>query len=171
MSLRIKADSPLWHSWKFRLIAGIVCIGGIVISATYLIKTDKEIIIDTIKYCAHAVEEKNVDLIAPFVSEAYSGDYGESRETALSRARADLKLVESITIKLERIDVRFITSAEAEVLCYFFVQGYYTGSDIYNRLYFRGITSQNPREPDTARFVFCKETDGIWRVVKAELKY
>lgn len=171
MSLRIKAHSPLWYSWKFRVVAGLVCIGGIIISAIYLIKTDKEIIIGTIKYCARAVEAKNVELIAPYVSEVYSGEYGESRETALARARNDLKLVESINIKLDRIDVKFTASAEAEVVCHFFVQGYFTGSDIYNRLYFRGITSQNPQQPDVARFVFRKEADGIWRVVRAQLQY
>lgn len=171
MGIRIKIDTSFLRSWKTRLVTVVICLVGIVYSALNLIKTDREKIVETIHLGVRAVEQRDVDLIEPYISEAYRGFYGKDREDALHKARVDLQSIESVNIRIKKIDIQFNEEKEAEVLCYFFVSGYYTGSEVYNRLYFRGIASQNPEEPDKARLIFRLEPDGVWRLIEAELHY
>ncbi|MCD6385560.1 hypothetical protein J7M23_07245 [Candidatus Sumerlaeota bacterium] len=171
MRIRIKSDVPILRSWRTRLIIVLICGAGIVWSALSLIKTDREIISETIRLGVRAVEQRDIDLIAPYISESYHGYYGKDRDDALRRARRDLQSVESVNIRIKKIDIKFPEENKADVVCYFFASGYYTGSDVYNRLYFRGIASQDPKKPDKAHFIFQLESDGSWRLIEAELHY
>jgi hypothetical protein len=89
----------------------------------------------------------------------------------ISRARKDLKEVEDVNIKIKSIEIEMTTDREAKVVCTFFVSGYYIGSAMYDRLYFRGLAGGATKEPDKVSFTFKREDDGVWRMVYADLKY
>ncbi len=171
MSVTIKARIPFLKSRWFRIIVVLICAGGIVFSALWLIKTDREIIREIIKFGEIAVESKDIDILAPCISKDYVGYYGTDREDALSQARHDLKLVEEISIKIKNVEIEFKERGKADVTITFFVSGYYTGSDVYNRLYFRGITRSDATEAEEAFFEFTQEDDGKWRITEADINY
>ncbi len=154
----------------FRGILVILCAAGFAYSLAWLIQTDKEKIASIIKTGAHAVESKDIDILIPYISEAYTGEYGESREELIARAREHLALVDQVSISIKKIDITFMDNGAADVVCIFFVSGYFTGSDAYNRIYFKGLTRDDPEEPEMGRFVFREERDG-WKLTRAEIAY
>lgn len=154
-----------------RIVLLGACLAGFIYFATRLIKTDREKIRDVIHLGERAVETKNAGLLENIISAQYTGDYGDNRDDALERARSDLELVEQISIKMDNIDITFIDKVTADVVCLFFVSGFFTGSDVYNRVYFRGLTQDDPQKPEEARFRVTLENGGVWRIIRAEIHY
>ena len=154
-----------------RVFLLVLCLAGFIYFATRLIKTDREKIRDVIHLGERGVETKNISLLEPIISAKYTGDYGDSRDDALERADNDLDLAHDISIKMEKIDITFIDKVTADVVCLFFVSGFFTGNDVYNRVYFRGLTQDDSQKPEEARFRLMLENDGVWRIVRAEIRY
>lgn len=175
MGWRIKVKKPAGFPTK-RVYAAlaIVLIVAIYFVARGLFKTDEDRIRDLIHRGVTAVEEEDIDTIGSLVSPQYHGYYGTSKEEGLQMARRDLENLEDLKIDLHKIEIT-LRDTQADVLCHFTVTGVYLGSNIADRLPFRGLPHADREEADKAHLVLEKEAppgrsqDGEWRIIEFEL--
>jgi hypothetical protein len=140
------------------VVLAIICLAGLYFSAKHFLRSDQDIIRETVNHAARAVERKDIDAISRVFSTRYHGSYGASKEEAVEMARDALGSVEKLHVTIDRTDIR-IKDRVATVTCYFFASGLYTGSSIYNAIPFKGLTGKDSSKPDRAYIVFEKDAD------------
>jgi hypothetical protein len=152
---------------KIYLILILICLGGLYFTAKHFLKTDEEIVREVIRGAAKAIEDEDMEKLGELISPNYLGYFGTSREEALRMAKRRLRRVEKLSINIGSIEVR-IEGRRAEVGCYFTGSGYYTGSEIYNRIPFKGKLDKDGGMADRADIVLERD-GGSWRVVEIEI--
>jgi hypothetical protein len=140
------------------VVLALICLAGLYFSAKHFLRSDEDIIRESIQDAARAVEHKDIDAISRAISTRYHGSYGANKEEAVEMARDALGEVERLHITIDRTDIR-IKGRTATVTCYFFVSGLYTGSSIYNAIPFKGLGGKDSSKPDRAYIVLEKDAD------------
>jgi hypothetical protein len=175
MGWRMKFKKPVGFPTKSVYAAlAVVLIVAIYFVARGVFRTEEDRIRDLIRRGVTAVEDEDIDTIGSIVSSKYHGYYGTNKEEALRMGRSDLENLEDLKIKLHNIEIAF-QEGQADVLCYFKVSGVYLGSNISDRLAFRGLPHADAEEWDKAHLVLEKELPpgrsrgGEWRIIEFEL--
>ncbi|NQU44133.1 hypothetical protein HQ520_12665, partial [bacterium] len=123
-----------------------------------------------IQAAATALEKGQIELIDDILSVRYTGKHGGDKVGLMKWLSEMFNETETRKVDVEEIRVEIDPSGQSAVaIVYFQFSGVFTGSDIYNRLPFRGLASPDGSEPDRITLYFQKEADGAWRIVEFEL--
>lgn len=143
----------------------------IVMLPKYFFLDEKDIIKQQLKSAVSAVESKDADKLSAVLSDNYEGYYADSKERAIQMASSEFNNFDKVNIKINKIDIELnADSTRANVKVEFFVSGVYTGFSVYKKLPFQGLSGRNSQTPDVVELGFKEDSDGEWRVMRAEFK-
>lgn len=149
-------------------LAVLALLAGGVIAITRLIKTERELIRERIHRGAEAVVRKDFATLEELISDRYTGEYADSKETALRRARQELQDATITSIKIRQIEITLEKDRLANVRVSFRVKGF-INTDMYNNIPFKGIAGTGEDRFDEAFLTIVKEAN-IWRVTAFHLE-
>jgi hypothetical protein len=137
--------------------------------APLLFEPDQRKIERLVRNAASAVEKGDVDFFKDAISDDYVGPLLVTKTSILEAFDRELANVEELKVNIESIEIELEGEADASVVLRFLVSGFYIGSDLYNRIPFRGLASKDG-EAETGYLELKKESDKRWRVVGTQIK-
>lgn len=150
--------------WCIGVLSAVV---GVAITFV-LIETDTEKIEKLFAVAENAVEQRNAEALEPIISPDYTGEYANSKQGMLTKARKHLKDADEIKIEIEKLEIE-IDRSDATVNCYYKMTGFYSFDGIYDRVPFanEGYLKQ---EPGRILVKLHKNLNNEWQIIYFKFK-
>jgi len=128
---------------------------------TLLVESEEKRVGRQFELGVQSVLDRDFDAMSLLLADSYDGAVGENKEEALKIARIMLERLENLRIKILTLELDPVDGNSTRLRSHFEYSGYYTGSNIYNRVPLSGgVPGDVPGETEIE---FVKE-EGVWKM-------